>query len=88
MFKAADLLLIDGISWLLEFQLEKKPIIFLEREDHLPFDINGEKIRDGLNSVNNIDQALELLLEFRNGKVDTKIKNQKFNCEEYLTGHG
>lgn len=84
MFKAADLLLIDGISWLLEFQLEKKPIIFLERDNHLPFDTNGKLIAEGLNSTKNINEALNLLLEFKNGKVDTHKESQIRNCEQFL----
>lgn len=83
-FKAADLLLIDGISWLLEFQLEKKPIIFLERKNHLPFDGNGIKISEGLNAVNDIHQALNMLIEFKDGKADTKKSNQERNCEDFL----
>lgn len=77
MFAASDLLLIDGISWLLEYQVMNKPIVFMERDDHLPFNESGKLIKEGLNSVRTPDEAMALIVEFKNGKDDSKKDAQK-----------
>lgn len=88
MFRAADLLIVDGISWLLEFQLEHKPIIFLERDEHLPFNESGIHISKGVNAIKDIELALDLIIQFKNGKIDSKKKYQEDNCKEFLTIDG
>lgn len=40
--KAVDVVITDGISLLMEPQIIGKPIVFLERPDHQPFNANGE----------------------------------------------
>lgn len=65
LFKASDALVIDGISWLLEYQLLNKPVIFLEREDHLPFLESGEIIANSVYRVadfNGVKETIEHLI--------------------------
>jgi hypothetical protein len=76
LFQASDMLIMDGISWLLEYQLMKKPIIFIERADHSPFTINGELIASGTNRVHSFEQAKELAYMFKRGEPDPNRQNQ------------
>lgn len=76
LFKSADVLLVDGISWLLECQLINKPIVFLARKDHLPFNESSELVATGLNRVTNINEAIDLLLKSSDGFVDPHKENQ------------
>jgi hypothetical protein len=48
---ASDLLITDGLSLLLEYQLLEKPLIFFEREGHRPFNEIGELARRGAHTV-------------------------------------
>lgn len=83
-FSSSDLLVIDGISWLLEYQTQRKPIVFIEREDHMPFDVNGIKISKGLYSVKNSIEAIEMITKFKNGSPHIKIKAQDEVCGLYM----
>lgn len=65
LFQASDALIIDGISWLLEYQLLNKPVVFLEREDHLPFLESGEIIANSVYRVadfNGVKETIEHLI--------------------------
>ncbi|OCG08126.1 hypothetical protein A9G13_05585 [Gilliamella sp. wkB178] len=84
LFQASDILIMDGISWLLEYQLMKKPLIFIEREDHSPFTINGELIATGTNRVSAFHQAKELAYRFKNGEQDPKRDKQDIVVNELL----
>lgn len=70
LFAASDLLLVDGISWLLEYQLTNKPIIFLERDDHLPLLESGETIAKGTYRCRKIEDGLKRIVELKNGAID------------------
>lgn len=76
LFQSSDILIMDGISWLLEYQLMKKPIIFIERQDHSPFTVNGELIASGTNRVSNFDQAKDKAYKFKRGEQDPQKQNQ------------
>ncbi|AUX73080.1 hypothetical protein [Erwinia pyrifoliae] len=65
LFKASDALIIDGISWLLEYQILEKPVVFLERNDHLPFLTSGEIIAESVCRVsdfNGVKEAISILM--------------------------
>lgn len=85
LFQSSDILIMDGISWLLEYQLMKKPLIFIEREDHSAFTINGELIASGTNRVSTFQQAKELTYKFKNGEPDPSRKNQEIVIENLLS---
>lgn len=85
LFQASDILIMDGISWLLEYQLMKKPLIFIEREDHSPFTINGELIASGTNRVSTFQQAKELAYKFKYGESDPNRNNQEIVIENLLS---
>lgn len=58
----ADLILTDGISILFESQIFAKPVIFLERSDHLAFTAEAENLLNGIYRFESkeFDEALEL----------------------------
>ncbi|OCG36721.1 hypothetical protein [Gilliamella sp. Gris1-4] len=85
LFQASDILIMDGISWLLEYQLMKKPLIFIEREDHSAFTVNGELIANGTNRVSTFEQAKALAYRFKNGEPDSNRKNQDIVVEQLLS---
>lgn len=85
LFKASDILIMDGISWLLEYQLMKKPLIFIEREDHSPFTINGDLIASGTNRVSTFQHAKELAYRFKHGESDPNRQNQEIVVEKLLS---
>jgi CDP-glycerol glycerophosphotransferase (TagB/SpsB family) len=57
---AADLLLTDGLSMLVEFQLFERPLVFVERQDHRPFNEIGELVRRGAHSATCVADARRL----------------------------
>ena len=85
LFQSSDILIMDGISWLLEYQLMKKPIIFIERQDHSPFTVNGELIASGTNRVSNFEQAKDKAYKFKAGELDLHRQNQEKVIETLLS---
>lgn len=85
LFQASNILIMDGISWLLEYQLMKKPLIFIEREDHSAFTANGELIATGTNRVSTFEQAKALAYRFKNGESDPNRNNQDIVVEQLLS---
>ena len=56
---ASDLMLTDGLSMLVEYQVIGKPIVFFERTDHRPFTVIGERVRTGTHPVQSVAAARE-----------------------------
>jgi hypothetical protein len=63
LFSASDVMISDGLSFLSEYQLFDKPIIFLERFGHSKFNVVGEMLKKGLYCTDNINIAFKWLLE-------------------------
>ena len=57
---ACDLVVTDGISMLVEGQVSGRPVIFLEREGHVPFNEAGEVVLRGVHRVSSVTEAREL----------------------------
>ncbi|NIZ19908.1 hypothetical protein [Entomospira culicis] len=72
-FHASDLLITDGISWLMEYQLMQKPIIFIERADHWPFTNFGNTMIEAVHAYPTFPQAKEKILSFMHGEKDEKL---------------
>jgi len=60
LFRGSDALVTDGISWLIEYQLMRKPLIYIEREGHDPFNPVGEIARSGFVTVRSAAEAREV----------------------------
>lgn len=71
-FAASDALLTDGISFLTEYQFFQKPIIFLERPDHVPFNEIGERVVLGTNRFSEFIDAKEMVYKLKNGFSDER----------------
>lgn len=79
LMQASDCMITDGISFLAEYQFFTKPVIFLERADHLPFSPAGERIIKGTHPVASVAEARELARNFAAGCVDVKAPAQRDN---------
>ena len=70
LFAQSDVLVCDGLSWLMEFQLVNKPVVFLERRGHAPFNELGRISLEGMHRVSSVDEAIPLLEGFAAGQPD------------------
>lgn len=69
-FAWSDALLTDGVSFLAEYQLTQKPLIFIEREGHVPFTPIGEMAAEGCYIEADAKGALNRLRALRDGAED------------------
>jgi hypothetical protein len=67
---ASDLLVTDGLSLLVEYQLLQRPLIFFEREGHRPFNEIGEIARRGAHTVTTVSEARMLAERLLRGDAD------------------
>lgn len=84
--KASSMMIIDGTSMLADYQVLDKPILFLEREDHVPFNKFGQMMADGANTLHNFSYAdiEEGVLRVKEGKTDRQAKQRGRN-KAFLT---
>ncbi|WP_042959298.1 hypothetical protein [Erwinia tasmaniensis] len=78
LFQASDALIVDGISWLLEYQILDKPVIFIERDDHLPFLPSGDIIAEGVYRVAGFNDAVKYIEDLMTTSEDS-LKQQRKN---------
>lgn len=84
-FAASDALLTDGVSFLIEYQLfEKKPLLFLERKNHAPFNATGKLVESGTYKVNTIAEARKFIDEYRQNKTDPKASQRQAVVRELM----
>jgi len=84
---ASDVMVTDGLSMLVEFQVFERPVVFVEREGHRPFTGIGEKVVAGTHRVGDASAArarVESLL--RDG--DPLLARQRENVTELLGAPG
>jgi len=84
---ASDCLICDGLSFLMEYQLFNKPVIFLERKDHVAFTDDGQRIIEGTHRVSTLDEAKALAARFKDGYPDPLYKKQIDNAQ-WLKAYG
>ena len=72
LFAASDAMITDGISFLAEYQIFEKPLIFIERPDHVPFNELGRLVAEGANRVATLEEAQKLIEAFRAGAADPR----------------
>ena len=78
---AADLLITDGLSVLVEYQLLERPIIFFEREGHRAFNEIGEVARRGAHTVRTVSEARHVAEPLLKGGPDPLAPIQRQNAQ-------
>ena len=77
LFAASDAMITDGISFLTEYQMFDKPLIFIERDDHAKFNKLGELVVQGCISAPDFESAFAAISDLRAGRPDhSAIKRQ------------
>jgi hypothetical protein len=78
---ASDLMVTDGLSMLVEYQLLTRPVIFFERRGHRPFNVIGEQVVGGVHTVHTVDAARSVAEKFLAGEPDPLRDRQRDNVE-------
>jgi hypothetical protein len=84
---ASDVMVTDGLSMLVEYQLFDKPLIFFEREGHRPFNSIGEAVIGGVHTVHTIEEVRERAQGFLSGEPDP-LRNRQRDITRRLLGAG
>lgn len=78
--RAGDVLITDGISMLIEGQIVGRPIVYVEREDHQPFNATGHEVIRGVHAFTELDSALAAVERFAAGtEADPLAELQEHN---------
>ena len=86
LFKVSDILITDSISYFEEYFPSKKPIIFLNRKDKIPFKKFENKIKKGLYIANNridIEKYIKIILKDKKDTLYRK-RDRLFEKEFYM----
>ena len=78
---ASDVMIVDGVSMLIEYQFQGKPLIFLERPGHWPFNEMGEIVITGTHKVTNISEARAVVDSYVRDRTDPLADQQRVNIE-------
>lgn len=83
-FAASDLLVVDGLSFLMEYQLLKKPVIYLSRPGSSPWNAMGEMVVAGTHELPSARiSGIEALIDgLRDGSVPRKDAAQQTLIDE------
>lgn len=84
---ASDVLISDGMSFIIEYQFFNKPVIFLERSDHAALSVAGERLVLGTHRVKNLAEAQQKVKLFARGEVDP-LKDVQIENTRWLSGDG
>lgn len=84
---ASDVMVTDGLSMLVEYQLLTKPLVFFERSGHRPFNEIGERVVRGVHTVHAVDEVRGVVEKFLDGEPDPLVARQRENVAE-LFGDG
>jgi hypothetical protein len=68
LFGSSDLLITDGVSFLTEFQLFDKPLVFFDSRRHVPFNELGELAEAAAEVVTSFDELQAVVLGYMGGK--------------------
>lgn len=88
LFRASDLLLTDGVSWLMEYPLFDKPVLFLDNQQHVNFNQLGVLSVSCCESLNLKSESFEEKLEKMLLEPDVYVKTDnvtKLKCELNLS---
>src|SRR6185437_9392674 len=80
---ASDAMLTEGVSFLAEYQLFRKPLIWLDSNQHVGFNLIGEQVMRGAYRVESIGEAIALVDRLRIEKSDP-LEAQREETIRYL----
>ncbi len=87
LFAHSDLMVTDGLSMLLEYQLANKPVVHLKRPDHRPFSTMGRIAQKGFHSVGSVAEARVKADGFAAGQPDPLAQAQREVVQELFGDH-
>lgn len=87
LLQGADVLVTDGPSMLTEGQIVGLPIVFLEREDHIPFDEIGDRIVTGVHRIRTVRDAVTAVRALTS-EPDPLAERQRQNIETLFGAPG
>lgn len=87
LFAASDCLITDGISFIAEYQLFEKPLIFIDSGRHAPFNEIGAAALEGVYGVTNIDDARVAVDALRRGDLPSKSVQQRAFVAQHLNAN-
>lgn len=87
-FGNSDVLLTDGISFLIEYLVTGKPLIFIERREHEKFTTVGEHIVKFAYRCNEIDEVDSILGRIFGGEIGSKEYDGQVAFKELISSKG
>ena len=81
---AADFLITDSPSMMIEGQLMETPTIFMERPDHIAFNEIGREIVRGVHRVGSVDEARRTIEEIESRGSDPAAARQAKNVTRFF----
>jgi CDP-glycerol glycerophosphotransferase (TagB/SpsB family) len=69
LFDASDIILTDGVSFLYEYHLFRKPLIFFDSGVHAPFNKLGKLVEKAAHRVFSFEEMKAAALEYKAGKA-------------------
>jgi hypothetical protein len=79
----SDVILTDGLSMLIEPQILQKPVVFLERQGHAPFNRIGEQAVTGTRRVGDVHEALKVAVALGRNR-DRSLKQAQLTNTDLL----
>lgn len=84
LFAASDMLLTDGVSFLTEYQLFNKPLIFIDSQRHVPFNALGELASACAERVTTMEQIENAVVAYARGKPWGNVEARERLLEKLL----
>jgi hypothetical protein len=86
LFEASDLMLTDGVSFLTEYHLFEKPLIFIDSGVHAPFNALGRMAERSAHRVETFNQMRQVALDYKAGKA-WKLDKERQELLKVLLPH-
>jgi hypothetical protein len=77
----SDVIVTDGLSMLIEPQVLQKPVVFLERQGHAPFNRIGEQAVSGTRRVTDVHEALKVAVALGMARDESLENAQALNSD-------
>ncbi|WP_320199118.1 CDP-glycerol glycerophosphotransferase family protein [Agrobacterium sp. rho-13.3] len=88
LFAASDLMISDGLSFLAEYHLFNKPLVFFDSQNHVEFNGLGKLAEAASRRVTTFDQLKHAVLEYKDGKVWEFEEERKALLDNILPHRG